>query len=84
MFFRHDWKYSREKIEYEVITSLPTGITVNVQQNPSYPKLMIDTNIRICNRCYKKQKVSKQGTAWTDYKLTEQQLRDKKLKDLGI
>jgi hypothetical protein len=64
----HNWEHSKEDIEWE--SSIGKKITIS-------------TSIRICQNCHKKQRYSVQG--WVDWnKLSKEQLRDKKIKQLGI
>jgi hypothetical protein len=40
------------------------------------------TKVRLCNKCYKKQRTK--GIDWVDWELTLDEERDLKLKELGI
>ena len=89
--FGHKWELS--KIEREIEYNLPK-FGKKGAWNGSGKKVTITTSddIRICKRCYKKQKAmyspfnnSKYRTPdWRDNELSKDELRDKKLKELGI
>lgn len=68
-FFRHNWKYSVEDITYTRI-------------GDSNDKMIIPTQVRLCSKCYKKQR--SKGIDWTDWELSVQEERDKKLREIGI
>jgi len=71
--FKHDWKYSNEKHL--------------VSMKGSYVHRMeIVVNVRICDKCYKKQRRSQMPNKsnWIDLSLTKAEKRDMKLKQLGI
>jgi len=78
----HKWLYKTEKVKFTSPRTL------------SFPDhtMELTTNVRLCTNCYKKQRVGlmpTQGfsgkTNWVDYdKLSREELRDKKLKEIGI
>jgi hypothetical protein len=77
---KHKWIYKVEHITY-------------IQGVYSSYKVIKPTNVRFCERCHKKQKSRwssldslKELTSsdWIDSGLTKSELRDKKLKELGI
>lgn len=51
----------------------------------SIPEMTIDVNVwyRKCTRCYKRQERD-HFTDWSDCQLTKDEVREKKLKQLGI
>ena len=72
----HKWIYKVEDINVLVLKNFEVNKT---------------TDVRICERCYKKQKsrwdnrwCSKTNKDWVDLDLNESEKRDKKLKELGI
>lgn len=69
LFNQHDWDWNKEDIHW--ISSIGTKITIN-------------THVRICQNCHKKQRYNN-GNGWADWdKLSKEELRDRKLKQLGI
>jgi hypothetical protein len=89
--FGHKWELSKQ--EREVEYTLPK-FSKKGTWNGTGRKVTITTSddIRICKRCYKKQKAmyspfnnSKYRIPdWRDNELSKDELRDKKLKELGI
>ena len=87
--FGHKWELSKQEREVEYTLTLP-----KFSKKGTWNKVTITTSddIRICKRCYKKQKAmyspfnnSKYRTPdWRDNELSKDELRDKKLKELGI
>jgi hypothetical protein len=85
--FGHKWELSKQEREIEY--TLPKFAEKGTR------KVTITTSddIRICKRCYNKQKAmyanpfnnSKHRTPdWRDIELSKDELRDKKLNELGI
>ena len=75
--FGHKWNYYKEIVEQTVSSSFGSkDITI-----------LVDTEFRICERCQYKQ-VREHFTGrdidWSTAELSKEQLRDKKLKELGI
>jgi U3 small nucleolar RNA-associated protein 14 len=87
--FVHKWELS--KIEREIEYTLPK-FGKKGAWNGSGKKVTITTSddIRICKRCYKKQKAMYSPFShvkiadWRNDELSKDELRDKKLKELGI
>ena len=87
--FGHKWELS--KIEREIEYTLPK-FGKKGAWNGSGKKVTITTSddIRICKRCYKKQKAMYSPFShvkiadWRNDELSKDELRDKKLKELGI
>ncbi len=87
--FVHKWEISKQEIEVEY--NLPK-FTKKVTWNGTGRKVTITTSddIRICKRCYKKQKAMystfsyNKVVGWRDDELSKDELRDKKLKELFI
>ena len=75
--FGHKWNYYKEEVEH----------TVSSVYSSREFTVMIDTQFRICERCQYKQ-VREHHTGkdidWSTAELSKEQLRDKKLKELGI
>ena len=75
--FGHKWNYYKEEVEH----------TVSSIYSSREFTMMIDTQFRICDRCQYKQ-VREHHTGkdidWSTAELSKEQLRDKKLKELGI
>lgn len=85
--FGHKWELSKQEREIEY--NLPKGTWTHGGETK---KVTITTSddIRICKRCYKKQKVMYSTFSyvkiadWRNDELSKDELRDKKLKELGI
>jgi hypothetical protein len=75
--FGHKWNYYKEIVEQTVSSSFSSkDITI-----------LVDTQFRICDRCQYKQErkhFTGKDTDWYSTELSKEQLRDKKLKELGI
>jgi hypothetical protein len=75
--FGHKWNYYNEEVEQTIISLF----------NSKPFTMMIDTEFRICDRCQYKQ-VREHHTGkdidWSTAELSKEQLREKKLKELGI
>lgn len=75
--FGHKWNYYKEEVEH----------TVSSIYSSREFTMMVDTEFRICDRCQYKQ-VREHHTGkdidWSTAELSKEQLRDKKLKELGI
>jgi hypothetical protein len=67
-FIKHSWEYKEEMITYSNTNKLKS--------------VTMPTKVRLCNRCYKKQR--SKGIDWVDWELTLEEERDLKLKELGI
>jgi len=75
--FGHKWSYYKEEVEH----------TVSSVYSSREVSIMIDTEFRICDRCQYKQvreHFTGKDTDWYSTELSKEQLRDKKLKELGI
>ena len=87
--FGHKWELSKQEREIEY--TLPK-FGKKGSWNGSGRKVTITTSddIRICKRCYKKQKAMYSPFShvkiadWRNDELSKDELRDKKLKELGI
>lgn len=67
----HDWEYSQEEVEFIRVSK------------PIFDTVFVLSEVRICQRCYKKQ--FKRVCDWENlYQLTDSQIRDKKISKLGI
>ncbi len=75
--FGHKWNYYNQEVEQTIISLF----------NSKPFTMMVDTEFRICDRCHLKQ-VREHHTGkdidWSTAELSTEQLRDKKLKELGI
>lgn len=75
-FGRHNWDYSWESAKF---------VSVFASDPNNTKDFMI--NVRYCTECCKKQRSSSllSSQTWIDYNnLTVDQIRDKKLNDLGL
>jgi hypothetical protein len=77
--FGHKWNHYKEEVEQTI--------------SPPFPQLhqpfniTVDTQFRICDRCQYKQErkhFTGKDTDWHEVELSKEQLRNKKLKELGI
>ena len=77
--FGHKWNHYKEEVEQTI--------------SPPFPQLhqpfniTVDTQFRICDRCQYKQErkhFTGKDTDWHESELSKEQLRNKKLKELGI
>ena len=77
--FGHKWNHYKEEVEQTI--------------SPPFPQLhqpfniTVDTQFRICDRCQYKQErkhFTGKDTDWYESELSKEQLREKKLKELGI
>ena len=68
-FIKHNWEYKEELINY-------------FNSNNKLKSVTMPTKVRLCNKCYKKQR--SKGIDWVDWELTLEEERDLKLKELGI
>lgn len=75
--FGHKWSYYQQEVPHVTQTLSHKKITI-----------MIDTDFRFCGKCFTNQvrvaHTSKDEINWENCELNVDQLRDKKLKDLGI
>ena len=75
--FGHKWNYYKEEVE-QTVSSVFSSREISI---------MVDTEFRICDRCQYKQ-VREHHTGrdsdWSTAELNKDQLRNKKLKELGI
>lgn len=98
-FFGHKWEYSEEKLRYSDLSDLPVDIQFIVRQvGPVHnPKdCFFNVKVKLCSRCYKKQRENllgrqfpekngiTDGHLWMDFGLSPNEIRDKRLSDLGI
>lgn len=78
--FRHKWRVGKESIPYVRSDS-------SIMGNHSETIHRIE-DVRYCTRCSKKQRRAFShvyvNTDWTDWQLTKDEERDKKLNDLGL
>ena len=75
--FGHKWNYYKEEVEHNVSS---------IYSSREFT-MMIDTEFRICERCQYKQvreHFTGRESDWSTAELSKEQLRDKKLKELGI
>jgi hypothetical protein len=74
--FGHKWNYYKEDVEHAFLESVYGPFT-----------MMVDTEFRICERCQYKQvreHFTGRESDWSHSELSKEQLREKKLKQLGI
>lgn len=78
--FGHKWKIGKESIEYTMVNISPLVSPIE------YIHRIED--VRYCTRCSKKQRKAYShiyiNNDWTDWHLTKEEERDKKLNDLGL
>jgi hypothetical protein len=65
---RHKWKYSTEKWD------------IGKHQGGAH----ITLKVRTCQRCYQKQRQELNGELWFDVSLSKEEIREIKLKRLGL
>ncbi len=75
--FGHNWEYKVEDITYVRLNNYVDITTSSVND-----RVVMQTKVRLCVKCYKKQRTH--GQDWTSCELTLQEDRDKKLKEIGI
>ncbi len=80
---KHKWNYNQEDIFYERF-SVHGRLGKQVSIGSFLTKgATIPTDVRLCKRCYKKQRLDTRGY-WVDWDLTKEEERDIRLKELGI
>jgi len=75
--FGHKWNYYSEGVEQTIISLF----------NSKPFTMIVDTEFRICDRCHLKQvreHFTGRESDWSTSELNTEQLRDKKLSELGI
>ncbi len=72
---RHNWKFSTEKWSI--------GKRGRPAREPGTDN-HITLNVRICKRCYLKQRQELNGEIWFDVALSKEEIREIKLKELGL
>jgi len=73
---KHKWEYKKEDIFYKRID---TGYF----SFPLKTEVPISTEVRICKRCHKKERMCIRGY-WIEWDLTKEEEREIRLKELGI
>ena len=80
--FGHKWNVYKE----DVLHMMPV-VSNSHMSVPSFT-IMVNKEFRICSRCYYKQVrdhyTGREKTDWVGYVLSTEELRNKKLKELGI
>lgn len=80
--FGHKWNFYKEDVEHKIEPISNSHMSV-----PGFT-IMVNTEFRICERCYHKQQrlhwTTKENVDWKDHDLSKEQSRDMKLKELGI
>jgi hypothetical protein len=80
--FGHKWNVYKEDIQYMIPATSNSHMSI-----PGFT-VMYKKDFRICSRCYYKQirdhYTGREKTDWCEYVLCTEELRDKKLKELGI
>ena len=83
--FGHKWNHYEEIVEQSYS---PGGFSLGVPTfNTKTFTILVGTQFRICKRCQYKQErkhFTGKNTDWHSAELSTEQLRDKKLKELGI
>jgi hypothetical protein len=80
--FGHKWNHYREEVEQTHSAAVAPHFS-----NSSTFTIMVDTEFRICERCHLKQErkhFTGRSIDWYSVELSTEQLRNKKLKELGI
>ena len=81
--FRHDWEYYTEDREFTIEYNYVIGTFADESNSKTITEHI---ECRVCNRCHKKmtkQKVMKSGV-WEESEPSVSDIRNSKLKDLGI
>lgn len=82
--FGHKWNLYKEEVEQTHSAMVARG---GVYGSSKTFTIMIDTQFRICDRCYYKQErkhFTGRDTDWYSAELNKEQSRQKKLKELGL
>ena len=74
---KHKWEYKKEDIIYK-------RINTEYFSFPLKTEVPIPTKVRLCTRCYKKQRTGIRGYYWIDWYLTPEEERDIKLNKILI
>lgn len=90
--FGHKWELSKQEreIHYDIPSWNLSGANLKTLCSWKRISVKLTDDIRICQRCYKKQKAIKSGLhkplilGWENDELSKDELRDKKLSKLGI
>jgi hypothetical protein len=80
--FGHKFNYYKEAVKHQLPIS---GNSFGAGSTPF--TMMVDTQFRICERCHYKQvreHFTGRESDWSTSELNKEQLREKKLKELGI
>jgi hypothetical protein len=81
--FGHKWNVYKEDVSHVIIKKLNS---LSMTSLPSFT-YVLNTQFRICDRCYYKQvrdHYTGRETDWSKCDLSAEELRDKNLKELGI
>jgi hypothetical protein len=73
---KHKWERKKEDIIYK-------RIDAGYFSFPLKTEVPIPTEVRLCKRCHKKQRMGIRGY-WIDWDLTKEEEREIKLKEIGI
>ena len=73
---KHKWEYKKEDIIYKRID---TGYF----SFPLKTEVPISTEVRLCKRCHKKERMGIRGY-WIEWDLTKEEEREIRLKEIGI
>ena len=79
--FGHKWNVYKEDIQYMIPATSNSHMSI-----PGFT-VMYKKDFRICSRCYYNQirdDYTGREIDWSEYVLSTEELRDKKLKELGI
>ena len=83
--FGHDWEYYIEDREYTIEYSNLVDQQVLIKQHSK--TVIEEQECRVCNRCHKKmtkEKTIKSSSVWVESEPSVSDIRNGKLKDLGI
>ena len=82
--FRHDWEYYTEDREFMIEYNY--AVLSKLVDQPHSKTITEHIECRVCNRCHKKmskQKITK-SSVWKETEPSVSDIRNTKLKDLGI
>lgn len=82
--FGHDWEYYTEDREYTIEYNYV--VLSKLADQPSSKTVIEEQECRVCNRCHKKMTKEKtvKSSVWVESEPSVSDIRNSKLKDLGI
>ena len=83
LFGFHNWEHKTEYVLYSRrVGKVHSHLPSHIHHAPD--SMSLSTTARVCKSCYKKQIVQPGDGGWIDYSLNKDELRDKKIKELGL